>query len=159
MLKLVWLWKVTVTEKILNLNNNFSIIWLSRLQDSEVLSLWKCLADLGKAKATLQTPLLLIKKILRVSVTLLLACLNGAAKPKLLNIKIKIKSYNRLCWTGLGHQNCIIGSKLTAILINGLILPIGGVASGRVCACTLQPAQQACWLRNSLTMKISSLWK
>ena len=32
-----------------------------------------------------------------------------------------------------------------AILVKGVILPIGGVASGRVCACSLQPAQQACF--------------
>ena len=28
-----------------------------------------------------------------------------------------------------GHPNCIIGLKVKAILLNGLILPIGGVAS------------------------------
>ena len=32
-----------------------------------------------------------------------------------------------------GHQNRCIGSKVTVILLNGLILPTGGVASGRVC--------------------------
>ena len=32
-----------------------------------------------------------------------------------------------------GFQNCIIGSKVTAILPDGWILPIGGVESGRVC--------------------------
>ena len=37
-----------------------------------------------------------------------------------------------------GHQNCTIGSKVTAILLNEWDLPIGGVASGRVwpAACT-----------------------
>ena len=37
-----------------------------------------------------------------------------------------------------GHLNCFIGSKVTAILLNGWILPPGGVALGRVCpaACT-----------------------
>ena len=34
-------------------------------------------------------------------------------------------------------QNRITGSKVTAILVKGYILPIGGVASGRVCACSL----------------------
>ena len=34
-----------------------------------------------------------------------------------------------------GHQNCCIGSKVTAILLNGLILPTGGASSERVCAC------------------------
>ena len=32
----------------------------------------------------------------------------------------------------------ISGSKVTAILLNGWILPVGGVASGRVCACSLR---------------------
>ena len=35
-----------------------------------------------------------------------------------------------------GHQNCCIGSKVTAILLNGWILPTGGAALGR--------EQQAC---------------
>ena len=34
---------------------------------------------------------------------------------------------------------CITGSKVMAILLNGWILPVGGVALGRVCA---QPAKQ-----------------
>ena len=37
-----------------------------------------------------------------------------------------------------GHQNCSIGSKVTAILVNGGILPRGGVALGRVCTCSLR---------------------
>ena len=37
-----------------------------------------------------------------------------------------------------GHPNCITGSKVIAILLNGLILPIGEAASGRVCACRLR---------------------
>ena len=37
-----------------------------------------------------------------------------------------------------GHQHCIIGSKVTAILLNGWVLLIGGAASGRVCACSLR---------------------
>ena len=36
-----------------------------------------------------------------------------------------------------GHSNCITGSKVMVILLNGWILPIGGVASERVCACNL----------------------
>ena len=35
-----------------------------------------------------------------------------------------------------GHQNRI-GSKVTAILLNGWILATSEVASGRVCACSL----------------------
>ena len=36
------------------------------------------------------------------------------------------------------HQNRIVGSKVTAILLNGWVFPIGGVTSGRVCACSLR---------------------
>ena len=37
-----------------------------------------------------------------------------------------------------GHQNRCIGSKVTTILLNVWILPTGGAASGRVCACNLR---------------------
>ena len=37
-----------------------------------------------------------------------------------------------------GYQNRSIGSKVTAILLNGWNLPTGGVALGRVCACSLR---------------------
>ena len=37
-----------------------------------------------------------------------------------------------------GHQNPFSGSKVTAILLKGWVWPIGGVASGRVCACSLR---------------------
>ena len=37
-----------------------------------------------------------------------------------------------------GHPNRITGSKVTAILLNGLILPIGGASWGRVCSCSLR---------------------
>ena len=37
-----------------------------------------------------------------------------------------------------GHQNPISGSKVTVFLLKGLIWPIGGVASERVCACSLR---------------------
>ena len=37
-----------------------------------------------------------------------------------------------------GHQNPISGSKVTAILLKGWILSIGGSSSGRVCACSLR---------------------
>ena len=36
-----------------------------------------------------------------------------------------------------GHPNYCIGSKVTTILLNRLILPIGGASSGRVCVCSL----------------------
>ena len=41
-----------------------------------------------------------------------------------------------------GHQNCITGSKVTAILLNGWILPIGGASAMK--GLRLEPAQQAC---------------
>jgi hypothetical protein len=37
-----------------------------------------------------------------------------------------------------GQQNAINNSKVTVILLKGWILPISGVASGRVCACSLR---------------------
>ena len=37
-----------------------------------------------------------------------------------------------------GHQNPISGSKGTAILLKGWILPTGGASSRRVCACSLR---------------------
>ena len=41
-----------------------------------------------------------------------------------------------------GHQNPISVSKVTAFLLKGLILPIGGASPGE--GLRLQPAQQAC---------------
>ena len=40
-----------------------------------------------------------------------------------------------------GHPNHITESRVTAILLNGWILPIGGVASEGVRACTLPLAR------------------
>ena len=48
-----------------------------------------------------------------------------------------------------GHPNRITGSKVTAILLNVWILPIGGASS--VKGLPLQPAQQACFLPSSMT--------
>ena len=42
-----------------------------------------------------------------------------------------------------GHQNCIIGSTVTASFLNIWILFIVGIASERVC---VHPAKQACFL-------------
>ena len=36
------------------------------------------------------------------------------------------------------HPNRITGSKVTAIFLNGWILPVGGASSGRVCSCSLR---------------------
>ena len=44
-----------------------------------------------------------------------------------------------------GHQNPISSSKVTAILLKGLILPIGGASAGE--GLRLQPVQQACFKR------------
>ena len=51
------------------------------------------------------------------------------------------------CLNPEGHQNPISGSKVTVILLQGWILPIGGVAIGK--GRPLQPAQQACLYRGS----------
>ena len=37
-----------------------------------------------------------------------------------------------------GHPNRITGSKVTTILLNEWIVPIGGASLGRVCACSLR---------------------
>ena len=43
-----------------------------------------------------------------------------------------------------GHPNRITGSKVTTILLNGLILPICGASA--VKGLCLQPTQQACFI-------------
>ena len=53
---------------------------------------------------------------------------NGASSHKTNYIEILSEILNLE-----GHLNRYIGSKVTAILLNGLILPTAGVASGRVC--------------------------
>ena len=37
-----------------------------------------------------------------------------------------------------GYLNCLIGSKVTAILVNGGVLPSGGASLGRVCVCSMR---------------------
>ena len=44
-----------------------------------------------------------------------------------------------------GHQNPISGAKVTAILLKGVILPIGGALARE--GLRLQAAQQACFFR------------
>ena len=44
-----------------------------------------------------------------------------------------------------GHPNCITGSRITAILLNGWTLPIGEAAFGRVCACSLRSRLVYIW--------------
>ena len=58
---------------------------------------------------------------------------DGALSHKIDYITIFLK------WLNLaGHLNRFIGSKVKAILVNGGILPSGGVESGRVCVCSLR---------------------
>ena len=52
------------------------------------------------------------------------------------------------------HQNCITGSKVTAILLNEWILPIGGASD--VNGLRLQPAQQACFYKHMLVSQDGS---
>ena len=47
------------------------------------------------------------------------------------------------------HQNPISGSKVMAILLKGLIKPIGGASAGE--GRRLQPAQQACLNTSDIT--------
>ena len=67
----------------------------------------------------------------------------GAATPKMVrdsssSYKIDYVIVTKNFLKSEGHQNYISGSKVTAILLKGWILPIGGAASGRVCACSLR---------------------
>ena len=68
--------------------------------------------------------------------------LYGVATPKRLEIGLPvIIDYVIVSKTFLNpkeHQKPISGSKVTPILLKGWILPIGGVASGRVCTCCLR---------------------
>ena len=69
-----------------------------------------------------------------------------SSTPPLLNLPLRRRQekmqlvIKRLCCTRLGHpnlkgyQNPIIGSKVKAIMLDALILPIGGVAMRRVCS-------------------------
>ena len=50
------------------------------------------------------------------------------------------------------HQNPINGSKVTAILLNGWILLIGGVSSGE--GLGLRLAQEACFFMDSFIIKV-----
>ena len=72
-----------------------------------------------------------------------LSQLYGAATPKVLEIGLPVikKKYVVRIKNFLnpkGRKNPISGLKVMAILLKGLILPIDGVASGRVCACSLR---------------------
>ena len=49
---------------------------------------------------------------------------DGAFSHKIDNVKIFQEILNPK-----GHPNCITGSKITAIVLNGWILPIGGASS------------------------------
>ena len=58
---------------------------------------------------------------------------DGASSHKIDNMTIFKEILN-----SEGHPNRNTGSKVTAILLNWWILPIGGASSGRVCACSLR---------------------
>ena len=61
---------------------------------------------------------------------------NGAFRHKIYYVTIFKEILNLA-----GHPNCIAGSKVTAIWLNGWILPISGASA--VKGLHLQPAQQA----------------
>ena len=50
-----------------------------------------------------------------------------------------------------GHQNHCIGSKVTAILMNGWILPTGGASWGRFCVCSLRSRLVSLFLNTKVT--------
>ena len=52
-----------------------------------------------------------------------------------------------------GHPNCISGSKVMAISLNGWILSFCGASSAMIFA---QPAKQACWLnRETISIRVA----
>ena len=53
-----------------------------------------------------------------------------------------------------GHQNPISGLKVTAILLKGCILPIGGASGGE--GLHLQPAQQPCFDKSGQKFELLS---
>ena len=53
-----------------------------------------------------------------------------------------------------GHQNRITGSRVMAVLLNWWNLPIGEVASGRVCLCSLRSRLVYPLQRNKLQPKM-----
>ena len=57
---------------------------------------------------------------------------DGAFSHKIDNLPIFLEILNLE-----GHPNCFIGSKVTVSWRTGWISPSGGVALGRVCACSL----------------------
>ena len=57
-----------------------------------------------------------------------------------------------------GHQNPISGSTVTAILLKGWILSIGGFSSGRVCACSLRTRLVLVLLPKSFPLLVSRSW-
>ena len=58
---------------------------------------------------------------------------DGAFSHNIYNIKTRQQILNNK-----GHPNCITGSRVTAILLNGWLSPFGGFASGK--GLRLQPA-------------------
>ena len=63
-----------------------------------------------------------------------LTAVDGAFSHKIDYVTIFLENLNPE-----GHPNRITGSKVTSVLLNRWILPIGGALSGRVCACSLRP--------------------
>ena len=77
---------------------------------------------------------------------------NGASSPNTNYIDIFPEILNLE-----GHQNCCIGSKVMAILLNGWILTTGGVGSVRVCACSLRSRLALLGLLNFFLSLFSSI--
>ena len=102
---------------------------------------WYLLADPGKARGCSTNSLAINSVRQPFPPTALRRCHAQTVRDNSSSYKIDyvivIKKFLNL----KGHQNFITGSKVTVILVNGWILPVGGDTSGRVCA---QPAKQAC---------------
>ena len=92
--------------------------------------------------AALQTPLCFIHSFSHS----VLVCENIFTAPHALMVEDGAFSHKIEILNPEGHPNCITGSKVTAILLNWWILPIGGASA--VKGLRLQPAQQA-WMTES----------
>ena len=77
--------------------------------------------------------------------SLFLPQLYGAAMPKRSSYEIEYVIVIKNCLNPEGHHSPISDSKVTAILLKGWIWPIGEVALGRVCACSLHSSSLVGW--------------
>ena len=105
----------------------------------------------GKPRAALQTPLLLTYSLSNPLVPTALQRRHAqTVRDRCSSYKIDYVIVIKIFLNTKGHQNPICGSKVTAILLKGSILPTGGASAGQ--GLRLQSAQQACLLSQSVQL-------